>query len=65
MDQQQTDDELYRVVVNPHGQYSIWAVGRALPTGWSAEGSSATREQCLDRIESIWSAIAPDPSPNA
>ncbi|MET8855492.1 MULTISPECIES: MbtH family NRPS accessory protein [unclassified Streptomyces] len=54
-----SDDALYRVVLNDEEQYSIWWLERELPDGWRAEGTEGTREQCLSRIEEVWTDMRP------
>jgi len=49
----------YRVVLNGEEQYSIWWADRPLPAGWHAEGSEGTREECLERINSLWTDMRP------
>jgi MbtH protein len=49
----------YDVVVNDEEQYSIWAVGRALPAGWHTVGVSGTRERCLEYIGEVWTDMRP------
>jgi MbtH protein len=49
----------YRVVVNDEEQYSIWPADRALPLGWTAEGTTGTREECLAHIDEVWTDITP------
>jgi MbtH protein len=47
------------VVVNHEEQYSIWPAGTGLPAGWRAEGTSGTRQDCLDHIERVWTDMRP------
>jgi len=49
----------YLVVVNDEEQYSLWRSDRELPAGWSADGASASREDCLDRISRQWTDLRP------
>ncbi|MFD9738638.1 MbtH family protein [Umezawaea sp. NPDC059074] len=49
----------YDVVVNDEEQYSIWAVGRAVPAGWRAVGVNGTKEKCLEHIEEVWTDMRP------
>jgi len=49
----------YDVVANDEEQYSIWAVGRAVPAGWRTVGVSGTREECLEHIEEVWTDMRP------
>jgi MbtH protein len=54
-----TDTTDYHVVRNDEDQYSIWPAGRALPPGWTEEGTVGDRETCLDRIEQVWTDMRP------
>ena len=49
----------YAVVVNDEEQYSVWRDDRELPAGWSREGSVGSKEECLDRIATIWTDMRP------
>ncbi|HEX6343062.1 MbtH family protein [Umezawaea sp.] len=49
----------YDVVVNDEEQYSIWAVGRAVPAGWRTVGVTGSREACLEHIEEVWTDMRP------
>ena len=51
--------ELYFVVRNHELQYSIWQANREVPAGWTTVGSPKTRDECLDRIEEIWTDMRP------
>lgn len=53
------DDRTYLVVYNHEEQYSIWDSGRDLPAGWTAEGTSGSREHCLSRISEVWTDLRP------
>ncbi|MBV8047311.1 MAG: MbtH family NRPS accessory protein [Paludibacterium sp.] len=53
-----TDEtELFHVVVNEHAQYSILGARQPLPAGWRHAGLCASRDECLDYIESVWTDI--------
>lgn len=49
----------FDVVVNDEEQYSIWAVGRDVPAGWTTVGVRGTREECLAHIEEVWTDMRP------
>ena len=49
----------HRVVRNGEGQYSIWPAYRALPAGWTEDGTAATRDECLARIDAAWRDMRP------
>ncbi|GAA5218146.1 MbtH family protein [Streptomyces thinghirensis] len=59
MADEQTDHRTYRVVLNDEEQYSIWDAGRELPDGWHAEGTEGSRQDCLQRIEEVWTDLRP------
>jgi MbtH protein len=47
------------VVINDEEQYSIWAVGRPIPLGWSAVGVTGSKAECLAYIEEVWTDMRP------
>lgn len=49
----------YVVVVNDEEQYSIWRAGAGLPPGWRAEGTTGSREDCLEHIDRVWTDMRP------
>jgi MbtH protein len=58
MDEQQ-DTREYLVVLNDEEQYSIWLSDQPLPSGWRAEGTSGSKDACLDHIEQVWTDMRP------
>ena len=53
------DGRTWRVVVNHEEQYSIWPLERELPLGWREEGTTGSREACLDHIGRVWTDMRP------
>ena len=51
--------EMYKVVVNHEEQYSIWPADRENALGWSDEGKSGTKQECLDHIDEVWTDMRP------
>ncbi|MGW4594017.1 MbtH family protein [Streptomyces sp. NPDC004457] len=51
--------ERYFVVRNHEEQYSVWRADRELPQGWESVGEAATKEECLSRIEELWTDMRP------
>lgn len=47
------------VVVNQEEQYSVWPTDRELPSGWRQVGEPGSREQCIARIDEIWTDMRP------
>ena len=54
----ETSDQ-WIVVLNDEEQYSIWQQDRELPAGWRAEGTSGSRESCLEHIDHVWTDMRP------
>ncbi|MBD1379491.1 MbtH family protein [Metabacillus arenae] len=50
---------LYRVVFNHEEQYSIWPAHKAVPAGWTEEGTVGEKEECLKHIEKVWTDMRP------
>jgi MbtH protein len=53
------DDAVYLVVRNDEEQYSIWWADRDVPTGWTPEGTSGSKQDCLAHISRIWTDMRP------
>ncbi len=49
----------WAVVRNDEEQYSIWHADRELPPGWHAEGTTGTKQKCLDHIALVWTDMRP------
>ncbi len=47
------------VVVNDEEQYSIWESDRDAPQGWRTVGAEGSKEDCLARIELLWTDMRP------
>ncbi|MEQ1506549.1 MAG: MbtH family NRPS accessory protein [Myxococcota bacterium] len=53
------DDRVYTVVRNDEEQYSIWAVGRPVPPGWTEVGRTGPKADCLAYIAEVWTDLRP------
>ena len=53
------EPELFEVVVNQEGQYSIWPVNRNVPNGWTMAGKQGPKEACLEFIGQVWTDMRP------
>lgn len=49
----------FQVVLNHEEQYSIWPVERELPEGWRPDGTTGTKQECLDHIDQVWTDMRP------
>ncbi len=56
---EEDDTTIYKVVINHEEQYSIWPADRENPPGWTDEGRSGTKQECLDHIEEVWTDMRP------
>jgi MbtH protein len=50
---------VFKVVVNDEEQYSIWPEDRENAPGWRDEGTTGTREECLEHIRAVWTDMRP------
>lgn len=55
----QGNGNIFSVVINHEGQYSIWPLGRELPGGWQKEGKVGNKSDCLSYINKVWTDIRP------
>lgn len=54
-----SEDMIFRVVVNHEEQYSIWPEYKEIPVGWREAGKAGTKKECLDYIETVWTDMRP------
>ena len=47
------------VVVNDEEQYSVWPAAGEPPAGWRQIGEPGTKEECLARIDELWTDMRP------
>lgn len=59
MADQDDDDRLYHIVINDEEQYSIWSADREPPLGWHVVGQPGPKEECLRRIDELWTDMRP------
>ncbi|WP_426143991.1 MbtH family protein [Pseudomonas sp. DWP3-1-2] len=53
------EDTQFLVVINEEQQYSIWPEFKAVPQGWSAVNTAASKAECLAYIEANWTDMRP------
>jgi len=54
-----SDELLYKVVVNHEEQYSIWPAARDNPLGWRDAGKEGSKSDCLAYIKEVWVDMRP------
>jgi MbtH protein len=50
---------MFMVVVNDQEQYAIWPAGCDLPAGWRSEGTHGDEQECVRRVEAVWTDMRP------
>ena len=53
------DGDLFQVLVNDEGQYSIWPGAKEVPAGWTAIGPTGGKPECIEFIEKNWIDMRP------
>ncbi|MBB5867082.1 MbtH protein [Allocatelliglobosispora scoriae] len=56
----ENDDLPYVVLVNDLRQHSLWPAHLAIPAGWTRSHGPATRQSCLDHVETRWTDLTPE-----
>lgn len=51
--------QMFDVVINHQGQYSLWPQGKAMAIGWIATGTGGERQACLKYIDEHWTDMRP------
>jgi MbtH protein len=59
MSYEESQDNIYKVVVNHEEQYSIWPADRENPLGWKDAGKTGTKEECLAYVKEVWTDMRP------
>jgi MbtH protein len=54
-----SEDTVFRVVVNHEEQYSIWPDYLDVPAGWREVGVTGNKQHCLDHIAQVWTDMRP------
>jgi MbtH protein len=59
MNNDDTEDAKYKVVVNDEEQYSVWAAERPNPAGWRDAPKRGSKSECLAYIKEVWTDMRP------
>lgn len=54
-----SEDAVFRVVVNHEEQYSIWPEYKEIPPGWRDAGKTGKKQECLAHINEVWTDMRP------
>jgi MbtH protein len=58
-DQYTIDGEVFKVLVNDEGQYSIWPAKKPVPDGWNALSFIGSKVECSEFIDQTWTDMRP------
>jgi MbtH protein len=53
------DSGTFVVLVNDEEQYSLWPTFVDIPAGWRRVFGEASRAECLDYVETVWTDLRP------
>ncbi|SDI12876.1 MbtH protein [Actinokineospora alba] len=53
------DDITYLVLINDEEQYSLWPAHREIPSGWRAEGTTGSKDECSAHVDRVWTDMRP------
>ncbi|MFD4469392.1 MbtH family protein [Rhodococcus sp. NPDC058505] len=56
------DDEegTFFVLVNDEGQHSLWPTFADVPAGWTTVHGAASRQSCVEYVETNWTDMRPN-----
>ena len=54
-----SEDAVFKVVINDEEQYSIWPEYKEVPAGWRAVGPVGKKAECLAYINEHWTDMRP------
>ncbi|EKO3556709.1 MbtH family protein [Vibrio metschnikovii] len=47
----------FTVLINHHGQYSLWPEFKPTPSGWKSTFGPSSKQRCIEYIEANWHDI--------
>jgi MbtH protein len=53
------DGDVFKVLINEEGQYSLWPEAQNAPLGWNAAGCQGSKSECLAFVEQNWTDMRP------
>jgi MbtH protein len=53
------ENTTFQVLVNDEGQYSLWPAEKEVPAGWHPDGTTGTRQECMDHVDEVWTDMRP------
>ena len=59
LDDHTMNGDLFKVLINDEGQYSLWPAAKIAPSGWSETGCRGSKSECLDYVDKSWTDMRP------
>ena len=53
------DGDVFKVLINDEGQYSLWPAGQVAPAGWNEVGFTGGMQECSDYVDQHWIDMRP------
>jgi MbtH protein len=53
------DGDVFKLIINEEGQYSIWPAEKSTPSGWKDLGFSGNKAECSDYADKNWTDMRP------
>lgn len=54
------DGDLFKVLINAEGQYSLWPSLKECPNGWTEVGFVGSKEACSGYVDTHWTDMRPN-----
>ena len=59
MDDYTIDGDVFKVLINDEGQYSLWPMAQDIPSGWTEAGCRGSRDECSAFVDAHWTDMRP------
>ena len=54
------DGDLFKVLINTEGQYSLWPSLKNCPEGWTEVGFEGSKDACTAYVDEHWTDMRPN-----
>ena len=56
---EESDAQVWKVLVKHEEQYTLRPIERSIPLGWREAGKRGTKEECAAYIREVWTTARP------
>ena len=53
------DGDLFQMLMNEAGQYSLWPAALPVPEGWARVAALGSKAECVAYVDAHWTAMRP------